>query len=337
MIPVDINDYVHGGGLTTHDYGKALVVINSNMLYLRDFKNKRFNQASGGTITHELGHAIGNLPDVEGADCKMGYTLDSNGKRIYNTGRPFCQSCQTTLSQVLLPHLAKTTVNLLTQSISFENTPEGVTTYRDIIFEVMSAKEVTLTMTKPTGVFGTPNDTPQDLTKKVPPGNSFQPIKERLWLKYTATTVGTPSPGNVTVSCPETGLNQDIPITASTIPRPKAAAVLVLDRTGSMNEDVGVGIPKIKKLREAAIAFIDLMQKGDGIGIVRYNNVSGPDDILMKVTVHRPTARWAGQDRGKGCDQQSDRPLLHHFHRSRNNQRIQGAQRPGREYCITPL
>ena len=69
---------------------------------------------------------------------------------------PFCQSCQDKLTQVLLPHLAKTTVNLLTHSISFENTPEGVTTYRDIVFEVMSAKEVTLTMTKPTGVFGIP-------------------------------------------------------------------------------------------------------------------------------------------------------------------------------------
>ena len=50
-----------------------------------------------------------------------------------------------------------------------------------------------------------------------------------------------------------------------------------------MSEDVGVGISKIKKLREASIAFIDHMEKGDGIGIVRYNDVSGPDDILMKV------------------------------------------------------
>ena len=272
--PDDIADYNPGGGYGRHNYsGKDLVVISSNKLFLRHFKNVAFNQSNGGTITHELGHAIANLPDTTGENCKMS-----------GSWMPFCQSCQDKLTQVLLPHLAKTTVNLLTHSISFENTPEGVTTYRDIVFEVLSGKEVTLTMTKPTGVFGTPNDTPQDLTKKVPPGNSFQPIKERLWLKYTATTVGTPSPGNVTVSCPETGLNQDIPITASTIPRPKAAAVLVLDRTGSMSEDVGVGIPKIKRLREAAIAFIDHMQKGDGIGIVRYNNVSGPDDILMKVT-----------------------------------------------------
>ena len=51
-------------------------------------------------------------------------------------------------------------------------------------------------------------------------------------------------------------------------PGPKRAAVLVLDRTGSMSEDVGVGFQD-QKAREAAIAFIDHMQKGDGIGIVR--------------------------------------------------------------------
>ena len=38
------------------------------------------------------------------------------------------------------------------------------------------------------------------------------------------------------------------------------------------------------KAEEAAITFIDLLQKGDGIGIVRYNNISGPDDVLLKVT-----------------------------------------------------
>ena len=200
---LDLTQY-KGAGLTTHENGKALTVINSNALYLRDFKNKRFNQASGGAITHEMGHAFG-LSDVEGADCKMGYTLDNNGLRIYDTGRPFCPSCENTIRQALLPHLAKTTVNLITQSISFENTPEGVTTYRDIVFEVTSAKEVNLAMTPPTGGFGTP----YGLTNKVPPGNSFQPVKARLWLSYTATNAGDSANGTVTVSCPETGLVQE--------------------------------------------------------------------------------------------------------------------------------
>ena len=68
-----------------------------------------------------------------------------------------------------------------------------------------------------------------------------------------------------------------------------------------MSEDVGVGISKIEKLREASIAFIDLMRKGDGIGIVRYNQVSGPVDKLMDITAidqpHDGQVRLAARDK----------------------------------------
>lgn len=265
---IDPNEY-KSAGLANPPNGKRLIVINSNALFLRKFKNENLHQSNGGLLTHELGHAIASLSDTLGEQCKMS-----------KASLPFCQSCQDALRQVLLPHLAKMTVKLLTKSVSFNNTTEGITTYRPIVFEVTSAKEVNLKMTQPTGGFGTP----KGLTKKVSPSNGFQPIKERLWISYTATSAGASISGKVTVSCPETGLSEEVPIYADTIARPKSAAVLVLDRTGSMDELAGDGIAKIKKLREASITFIDLMQKGDGIGIVRYNEVSDPiADVLMNV------------------------------------------------------
>ena len=71
---------------------KNLVVISSNKPFVRHFMNMKFNQSNGGTITHELGHAIANLPDTTGENCKMS-----------SSSKKFCQSCQGKLAKSFTP------------------------------------------------------------------------------------------------------------------------------------------------------------------------------------------------------------------------------------------
>ena len=78
----------------------------------------------------------------------------------------------------------------------------------------------------------------------------------------------------MTVRCVETGQTWTLNIVANTIARPRSAVALVLDRSGSMNDDAGDGLTKVQKLRESANAFISIMQPGDGIGLVRFNDAA---------------------------------------------------------------
>jgi hypothetical protein len=216
-------------------------------------------------------------------DCRM--------RALNNT---FCAVCQQQIRQTLSPYIVPTSVNLTTPSIAFTDIPEGiggtgVTTYRAIVFEITSCTPITLQIiVGPTGGFGTPLG-----TSVVVQPSEFTPVGiGRLWLSYTSTTACSSSAGSVTVHCVETGQTWVIDISAHTIARPKSAVMLVLDRSGSMVTDAGNGHQRVELLRTAVSTFVDVMQQGDGLGIVRFDNLV---DTLMAVTDVGPAPSGVGR------------------------------------------
>lgn len=174
-------------------------------------------------------------------------------------------------------------VNLLTPSLSFTDIPEGigasgVTTYRAVVFEILSCAPVTLQITAgPTAPFSAP----LGLSALVTPSTFDAPTHGRLWIAYTSTTAGASVAGSVTVHVVETGQSWVINIAANTVARPKSAVALVLDHSGSMSDDAGDGHTKTEKLKEAVQAFTDVMLPGDGLSIVRFDDTV---QRLMNVT-----------------------------------------------------
>ncbi len=214
--------------------------------------------------------AVGTYEGGKYSDCNTYRPLPSCYMRDY---QPFCPVCSGVIRQTLQPFLPAESINLITPSIAFSNVPAGmggigVTTHRAIVWEVVTCRRLTFQITAgPTGGFGTPSGTSVSITS-----DPILPVTSaRIWLSYTSTNPGDSASGTVTVRCVETGQTWIINILANTIARPRSAVTLVLDRSGSMNDDAGDGITKIQKLREAANSFISVMQPGDGIGLVRFN------------------------------------------------------------------
>jgi hypothetical protein len=204
-------------------------------------------------------------------------------------GGTFCPVCSAVIRNVLAPFLPAESLTLTTPSITFTNIPEGlggtgVTTWRAIVFEVVTCSTRTFRITAgPTGGFGTPLVTSDSVSEV-----DADPVAEaRIWLSYTSTTAGDSSSGSVTVECDQTGQSWVIPIVANTVVRPKAAVALALDHSGSMSEDAGGGTTKVAKLREAANIFVAAMLDGDALGIARFDDTAS---VIMPVTnVGSPT------------------------------------------------
>ncbi len=214
--------------------------------------------------------------------------------RMRALNNPYCAVCQGVIRSTLQPFLPAESLTLTTPSITFANIPEGlggtgVTTFRAIVWEVVSCTAKTFRITSgPTGPFGTPLGT----VSNVPVSVTTPVAYGRIWLSYTSTHAGDSASGSVTVHCDETGQTWVINITANTVVRPKSAVALVLDHSGSMSDDAGDGTIKVQKLREAANIFVNVMQQGDAVSIVRFDDTS---QRLMNVTDVGPVMIGAGR------------------------------------------
>jgi hypothetical protein len=192
-------------------------------------------------------------------------------------------------------------VNLLTPSLSFTDIPEGiggtgVTTYRAVVFEVLSCDPVTLQITAgPTAPF----TAPLGLDTIVVPSSFDEPAHGRLWIGYTSTTAGSSATGSVTVHVVETNQTWVINIGANTVARPKSAVALVLDHSGSMSDEAGDGQPKVSKLKEAVQAFTDVMLPGDGLAIVRFDDTAQTLIGVTDVGPVTPVTPGSGRDQAQ--------------------------------------
>lgn len=178
-------------------------------------------------------------------------------------------------------------VELDTPTLIFNDVPAGETTVRAAVFSISSCTPIHLeiisgptVLTGPAGTsFGTPLGTTVTANPELDP-------KGRVWISYTGTAAGDTATGTVTIRCVETAEEWTIPITANTIARPTVAAVLALDKSNSMNFASGIGtLKRIDVLKFSAPPFADLIQQGNAIGIVSFDQdaydvmpVTGPLD-----------------------------------------------------------
>lgn len=192
-------------------------------------------------------------------------------------------------------------VQLVTPSVSFVDIPEGVggtgvTTYRPVRLAVLSCAGATFQITAgPTPPFTAPLGT----TFIVGEAHGAPAAEARVWIGYTSTTAGSSVTGSVTVHCVETGEDFVVPLSANTVARPKSAIALVLDHSGSMSEDAGDGQPKVQKLKQAVSAFVALMQPGDGLSIVRFDDTAQILFPVNDVGPVTPVTPGSGRDQAQ--------------------------------------
>jgi murein tripeptide amidase MpaA len=167
--------------------------------------------------------------------------------------------------------------SLLTPSIHFNDVPEGELTSRAVVFSVISCQEAHFEIVPPTptvlsgpGSFGTLVSS----TSALPVGTGITTRQARLWITFQGTAAGDSTTGEVKIRLQETGEEWTIPIAANTIERPTVATVLVLDQSGSMSASSGLSSLPTRNdvLKFAAPVFVNLLQEGNGIGIVDFDH-----------------------------------------------------------------
>lgn len=168
------------------------------------------------------------------------------------------------------------TTTLLTESIVFNDVPEGQLAMRAVLFNVNTCNTATfsldsLTLDSGPGILG---QLPSP-TAALPAAPGAPSAREaRLWIAYQATAAGSVAAGTAVVRLSETGQTWTIPITANVIRKPTVASMLVLDQSGSMDGPSGISTrPKrIDVLRFAAPSFVNLLRENDGIGVVAFDH-----------------------------------------------------------------
>lgn len=165
---------------------------------------------------------------------------------------------------------------LMTESIAFNDVPEGQLAARAILFSVNTCQSATFTLDSLV------HSTGPGMLGQLPSPSSALPATAtmpgardaRIWLAYQATSAGSTATGHAVVRLVETGQTWNIPITANVIAKPTVASMLVLDQSGSMDDASGItGLPKrVDVLRFAAPSFVNLLRQGDGIGVVAFDH-----------------------------------------------------------------
>jgi hypothetical protein len=159
--------------------------------------------------------------------------------------------------------------------IDFNDVPSGETTLRAAHYRVISCAPLTFRVTAgpaaPYAVF-----TPGGQVIATPAGELWTDV--RLWFSFTGQAANTAAPSStVTIHCDETNEDFTFTLSANSITRPTVAAMLVLDQSGSMNDPAGsTGVTRVQALRESAGLFVDVIQAGNAIGLVRFDTVAYP-------------------------------------------------------------
>lgn len=170
-------------------------------------------------------------------------------------------------------------IELITQTLTFNDVPEGHTVSRAIRFDVKSLWPTSFQLTPP----GAPFDALTTTESLGSSPDSSVPREVYFWVTYAGRTAGdtiTLADGiTATVTNPDTEQEWTIPVIANVVPEQTAAIELCLDRSGSMDHPSGIGTAKrIDVLRFSAGIMIDVLHEDNGLGIVGFDH--DPHDVF---------------------------------------------------------
>lgn len=161
--------------------------------------------------------------------------------------------------------------------ISFNDVPEDERTWRAAVLRVRSCDEVTLRVkpgTEPAAPFSV-------VSSSVPVHHGPTAVAEaRIWFEFGAGALGTApqtlGPVNTTIT-DDQGHDFDFELRANTIHRPTVAVQFALDQSGSMAWPAGTsGTTRLQVLKDAASLFASLIQRNNGLGIIRFDQDAYP-------------------------------------------------------------
>lgn len=171
-------------------------------------------------------------------------------------------------------------VTLQEENIVFGSVIDGETTYRAATFDVVAAYQVRFeVLGAAPGVTGFSRPPTEPNPKVVTPTAPDYDASAQVWFSFEGGG-GTGAPTELDIRAelvkPGSGViwqhTFTVRLSASTIARPNVATVLVLDQSNSMNFDAGNGNLRIDVLRFSAPPFVELLDTGNGIGIVAFDH-----------------------------------------------------------------
>jgi len=164
--------------------------------------------------------------------------------------------------------------------VNFVSVPTGETATRAAVFRIYGCDNVTIRVKDGFGPTA-PFSVLYPLSGELPVAHEPAPFVEgRIWLAYTAGSAGVAVPdGSATFECPETGQEFPFVLKATAINRPTVAVMMALDQSNSMNDSAGTsGNTRIDVLKDAARLFTEVIQKDNGVGLIRFDHNSYPVD-----------------------------------------------------------
>ena len=162
--------------------------------------------------------------------------------------------------------------------IQFNDVPETESAARAAVIRIYGCGTTTLRVTTPVAAPFSILE-PDDGVLTMP--HESVPYRDgRIWFLFTAGTLGPVADQIVTIQVDESGQTFDFTLRANIIEKPTVAVCLALDQSGSMNDTAGTsGLLRIDLLKDAALKFVELIDAGHGIAVVRFDhNAYPPND-----------------------------------------------------------
>lgn len=221
--------------------------------------------------------------------------------RMRNSNQNFCRVCVEAIAARTSTYVAATpTLEVSPLTLAFGDVADGLTLY--LPFEVRNVRNgrpgaLRVELAPPTGEFHYAPGTELSFTLPAPIHTTT--TSRLVFVAYTSSATAGPAPtGSVVVTTPDDPANPSVTVSLSAhpVPPPPVDSVLVIDRSDSMEGNTGVvGVRKIDMAIEAAELYVSLLKDNDRIGVVRYNHVSGPGDILLTMRPAGPSPSGAGR------------------------------------------
>jgi hypothetical protein len=169
--------------------------------------------------------------------------------------------------------------------IQFNDVPETESAARAAVIRIYGCGTATLHVTTP---LAAPFSILEPDTGELTMDHESVPYRDgRIWFLFTAGAIGPVADQNVTIEVEESGQTFEFILRANIIEKPSVAVCLALDQSGSMNDPAGTsGLLRIDVLKDAALKFVELIDMGHGIAVIRFDHDAyAPND-----------ATWPGLD-----------------------------------------